>query len=682
MGTSKTAPTAIRAEIDELRRAIEAHNYAYFVLDDPSVPDAEYDRLMRRLRDLEAAHPELASLDSPTQRVGAAKLEAFHEVRHAKPMLSLDNVFSDEELEAFDRRTRERLASADIEVERIAYWAEPKLDGAAISLRYERGELVFGATRGDGTTGEDVTHNIRTIRSIPLRLRTEKAPAVFEVRGEVFMPRKGFLEFNRRAVERGEKTFVNPRNAAAGSLRQLDPRLAAERPLDAFFYALGEISEGVLKTRKQSGIVEMLRAFGLRTCPEASLVDGVAGCLDYFGRIGKKRSELAYDIDGVVYKVNEIGWQNELGSVSRAPRWQIAHKFPAQEELTVVRDVEFQVGRTGALTPVARLEPVFVGGVTVSNATLHNMDELQRKDVRVGDTVIVRRAGDVIPEVVAVVVDRRPPNARVVTLPHACPVCGSEVRREEGEAIARCIGGLVCAAQRKESLRHFASRRALNIEGLGTKLIDQLVDGGLVKTSADLYALSVEQLEALDRMGEKSAQKLVAAIAKSKETTFARFLYALGIANVGETTAATLAQGFGSLDELLRADEERLQQIPDVGPVVAASIGAFFREEHNRSVIQALRQAGVRWPAPAPRKTEGQPLAGRTFVITGTLQSMTRDEAKSRLQALGAKVSGSVSKKTAALIVGAEPGSKLRAAEDLGVEVWTEDRLRSTLGEA
>lgn len=682
MGTSRTASTGARAEVEELRRAIEAHNYAYFVLDDPTVPDAEYDRLMRRLRELEAAHPELASPDSPTQRVGAAKLGSFREVRHAKPMLSLDNVFSDEELEAFDRRTRDRLAAADIEVQQIAYWAEPKLDGAAISLRYERGELVFGATRGDGTTGEDVTHNIRTIRSIPLRLRTDKPPEVLEVRGEVFMPRKGFLEFNRRAVERGEKTFVNPRNAAAGSLRQLDPRLAAERPLDAFFYALGEVSDGVLETRQQSGIVEMLRAFGLRTCPEASLVRGVAGCLEYFERIGKKRSDLPYDIDGVVYKVNELAWQNELGFLSRAPRWQIAHKFPAQEELTVVRDVEFQVGRTGALTPVARLEPVFVGGVTVSNATLHNMDELQRKDVRVGDTVIVRRAGDVIPEVVAVVADRRPPDAQPVTLPPTCPVCGSDVRREEGEAIARCIGGLVCPAQRKESLRHFASRRALNIEGLGTKLIDQLIDSGLVKTSADLYGLSVEQLEGLDRMGEKSATKLVAAIAKSKETTFARFLYALGIANVGETTAAALAQGFDSLEELLQADDERLQQVPDIGPIVAAAISAFFREEHNLSVIQALRRAGVQWPAPIPRKTGGQPLAGRTFVITGTLQSMTRDEAKSRLQALGAKVSGSVSKKTAALIVGAEPGSKLQAAEELGVEVWTEDQLLATVGKS
>lgn len=681
MEASKTASSKVRAEAAELRRIIEAHNYAYFVLDAPTVPDAEYDRIMRRLREIEAAHPDLVTPDSPTQRVGAAKLDAFREVRHAKPMLSLDNVFNDEELEAFDRRTRERLAAADINVERVPYWAEPKLDGAAISLRYEQGELVFGATRGDGTTGEDVTHNIRTIRSIPLRLHSAAPPAVLEVRGEVFMPRKGFLEFNRRALERGEKTFVNPRNAAAGSLRQLDPRLAAERPLEAFFYALGEVSVNAFHPRGQSGIVQMLREYGLRTCPESSLVEGVEGCLAYYRRIGKQRAELPYDIDGVVYKVNDLTWQNELGFVSRAPRAWVAHKFPAQEELTLVRDIEFQVGRTGALTPVARLEPVFVGGVTVSNATLHNMDELQRKDVRIGDTVIVRRAGDVIPEIVAVVAERRPEGADAVTLPTRCPVCGSDVRREEGEAIARCIGGLFCPAQRKEAIRHFASRRALNIEGLGTKIIDQLVERDVVKTSADLYELTVEQLVHFERMGEKSAQKLVAAIEKSKQTSFGRFLYALGIGNVGEATATALANAFGSLDELLEADEERLQQVPDVGPVVAAAIHSFFHERHNRAVIDALRGVGVRWPAPAPRKASGQPLAGQTFVITGTLQSMTRDDAKTRLQALGAKVSGSVSKKTSALIAGTDPGSKLQAAQSLDVEIWNEDKLRSILGE-
>jgi DNA ligase (NAD+) len=666
-----------------LRSAIEAHNFAYHVLDDPTVPDAEYDRLLRRLQDLERAHPELVTPDSPTQRVGAAKLDAFREVRHARPMLSLDNVFSDAELEAFDKRTRDRLIAADVRVEGVTYWAEPKLDGAAISLRYENGELVFGATRGDGTTGEDVTHSVRTIRSIPLRLRGPKIPATFEVRGEVFMPRAGFEEFNKRALERGEKTFVNPRNAAAGSLRQLDPRLAAERPLDAFFYALGEVSEGaLLAAQQQSAIVAMLRQLGLRTCPEGDLVEGVAGCLAYYARIGRQRATLPYDIDGVVYKVNRLEWQRELGFVSRAPRWAVAHKFPAQEELTIVRDVDFQVGRTGALTPVARLEPVFVGGVTVSNATLHNMDDLQRKDVRIGDTVIVRRAGDVIPEIVGVVADRRPSDARVVTLPPRCPVCGSDVERGEGEAIARCVGGLFCPAQRKEALRHFTSRRALDIQGFGTKLIDQLVDQGIVETPADLYRLTAEELVGLERLGEKSAQKLVSAIERSKQTTYARFLYGLGVGNVGEATALALANEFGALDDLLQADEERLQQVPDVGPVVAAAIHAFFHERHNVGVIEALVAAGVHWPASPPARARDLPLRGKTFVITGTLQTMTRDEAKRRLQALGAKVAGSVSKNTAALIVGADPGSKIQTALSLDVDIWSETQLRSALGEA
>jgi DNA ligase (NAD+) len=636
---------------------------------------------MRRLQEIEAEHPELVTADSPTQRVGAAKLETFREIRHAKPMLSLDNVFDDAELEAFDKRVRDRLGGADIAAERVSYWAEPKLDGAAVSLRYEKGDLVFGATRGDGTTGEDVTHNIRTIRSIPLRLRGSKLPAVFEARGEIFMPRAGFVEFNKRALERGEKTFVNPRNAAAGSLRQLDPRLAASRPLDAFFYALGEASDDVMRSvKEQSAIVELLRNVGLRTCPEASLVEGVDGCREYYGRIGLRRAALPYDIDGVVFKVNKLDWQRELGFVSRAPRWAIAHKFPAQEELTVVRGVEFQVGRTGALTPVARLEPVFVGGVTVSNATLHNMDEVERKDVRIGDTVIVRRAGDVIPEIVAVMAERRPPDARRVKLPPKCPVCGSDVERGEGDAVARCVGGLFCPAQRKEAIRHFASRRALNIEGFGTKVVDQLVDQGLVETPADLYRLSAGQLAELERLGEKSAQKLVAAVEKSKDTTYARFLYGLGIGNVGEATALALAGEFRTLDELLAADEERLQQVPDVGPVVAASIHAFFQEAHNREVIEELRAAGIRWPA-APPKSRELPLRDKTFVITGTLQSMTRDEAKARLQALGAKASGSVSKKTTALIVGSDAGSKLQTAQTLNVEIWTEEQLRSALGE-
>src|SRR5688572_23541933 len=681
MERSSSKTSKLRSELDALRRELEAHNYAYHALDNPTISDAEFDRLMRRLQEIEREHPELVTADSPTQRVGSAKLDAFREVRHAKPMLSLDNVFNDEELEAFDKRLRDKLVAADVAVERVAYWTEPKLDGAAISLRYEKGELVFGATRGDGTTGEDVTHNVRTIRSIPLRLRGSNLPAVFEVRGEVFMPRAGFAELNKRALERGEKAFVNPRNAAAGSLRQLDPRLAASRPLDAFFYALGEVSDDVLRTvKEQSAIVELLRGLGLRTCPEASLVDGVAGCLDYYARIGRQRDQLPYDIDGVVYKVNKLEWQRELGFVSRAPRWAVAHKFPAQEEMTVVRGVEFQVGRTGALTPVARLEPVFVGGVTVSNATLHNMDDLERKDVRIGDTVIVRRAGDVIPEIVAVVMDRRPDDARPVALPPKCPICGSDVERGEGEAIARCIGGLVCPAQRKEAIRHFASRRAPNLEGFGEKLVDQLVEKDIVKTPADLYSLTAEQLAELERLGEKSAQKLVAAVEKSKQTTYARFLYGLGIGNVGEATALALANEFGTLEELLAADEERLQQVPDIGPIVATAIHAFFHEPHNVEVIQALRKAGIRWPSTLP-KSRDLPLRGKTFVITGSLQSMTRDEAKSRLQALGAKVASSVSKKTTALIVGADPGSKLQTAESLNVEIWSEEQLRSSLGE-
>jgi DNA ligase (NAD+) len=681
MGSSK--PSKLQAELDELRRIIDEHNYAYHVLDSPTIPDAEFDRLMQRLLAIEAEHPELVTPDSPTQRVAGARLGAFREVRHARPMLSLENVFTDTDLEAWDQRVRDRLASADIAAERVTYWAEPKIDGVSVSLRYEKGELICGATRGDGTTGEDVTHNVRTIHSIPIRLRgSSPPPGVLEVRGEVYMPRAGFLKFNKLAEERGEKTFANPRNAAAGSLRQLDPRLAASRPLDAFFYGLGEVSDDVLRGLKtQSAIVEALRGYGFRTCPEASLVEGVEGCLEYYRRIGTLRSSLPYDIDGVVYKVNRLDWQRELGFVSRAPRWAVAHKFPAQEELTVLRDVEFQVGRTGALTPVARLQPVFVGGVTVSNATLHNMHEVERRDVRIGDTVIVRRAGDVIPEIVAVVLDRRPHDARVVTLPKKCPECGSDVERGEGEAIARCVGGLFCPAQRKERIRHFASRRALNIEGLGEKVVDQLVENGMVKTPADLYRLTAEDLLKLERFAEKSAAKLLAAIEKSKQTTYARFLYGLGIANVGEATAQALANEFAELDELMKADQERLEQVPDVGPVVAAAIYAFFREPHNVQVIKALRAAGVRWPPPRPRQRGELPLAGRTFVITGTLETMTRDEAKTRLQALGATVAGSVSKKTTALIVGNNPGSKLQKAQELNVPIWSEAQLRSALGE-
>ena len=664
-----------------MRKALGEHNYAYYVLDDPTVSDAEYDRLFRRLQEIERGNPNLVTADSPTQRIGTDRLGAFREVRHAKPMLSLDNVFNDEGLEAFDNRVRERLASADVVTEQVTYWAEPKLDGAAVSLRYEDGDLVFGATRGDGTTGEDITHNVRTIRSVPLRLRGSTIPPVFEVRGEIYMPKKGFEELNRRALEAGEKVFVNPRNAAAGSLRQLDPRLTAERPLEAYFYAIGEVTEGALQTREQREVVDTLHALGLRTCPEAQLVEGISGCLAYYSNMGKKRAKLPYEIDGVVYKVNNLRWQDELGFVSRAPRWAVAHKFPAQEETTIVRDVEFQVGRTGALTPVARLEPIFVGGVTVSNATLHNMSELERKGVRVGDTVVVRRAGDVIPEIVKVVLDRRPPTARVVVLPTHCPVCGSEVERSEEEAVARCVGGLFCAAQRKEALRHFASRRAMNIEGFGPKLIDQLVDLNIVKTAADLYSLTAEQIAQLEHLGEKSAQKLMTALDKSKDTTYPRFLYSLGIADVGEATALALANDFGSLDELLAADEERLQQVPDVGPIVAANIRAFFHEQHNLDVIEKLRDSGVHWPVVERRQKAGLPLAGKTFVITGTLTSMTRDEAKARLQSLGATVAGTVSKKTSYVVVGQSAGSKAGRAGELDVPTLSEASLLEVLSE-
>jgi DNA ligase (NAD+) len=666
-------------EVNDLRRTLEEHNYAYYVLDDPRVPDAEYDRLLRRLQEIEQAHPQLIKSDSPTQRVGTTKLGAFAEVRHSRPMLSLDNVFNEEELASFDRRVTDRLESAGVSVETVEYWAEPKLDGAAVSLRYEKGLLVAGATRGDGTTGEDITHNVRTIRAIPMRLRGPAVPDVLEVRGEIFMPKKGFEALNRQAAERGEKTFVNPRNSAAGSLRQLDPRLTASRPLDVFFYGVGEIAGWAKEPTKHHEILERLRNLGLKTCPDAKLVAGIPGCLAYYSNIGRKRAELPYEIDGVVYKVDDLDWQQRLGYVSRAPRWAVAHKFPAQEELTVIRDIEFQVGRTGALTPVARLRPVFVGGVTVSNATLHNMDELQRKDVRVGDTVIVRRAGDVIPEIVKVVTERRPADARTVSLPTKCPVCGSDVKREEGEAVARCVGGLFCAAQRKEALRHFASRLAMNIEGLGEKLIDQLVDADLVHTPADLYDLTADQLASLERIGEKSAMKLVGALDKSKVTTLPRFLYALGIRDVGEATALALANDFASLATLMEAEEARLEFVPDIGPVVASRVSSFFREKHNRGAIDKLLSHGVTWPTPERVATKTSPVTGKTIVITGTLSTVSRDEAKARLLELGAKVVNAVSSRTDIVIVGQNPGSKRDKAVALGIEIWSEEQLRPLL---
>ena len=665
-------------KIENLREQVRHHNYLYHVLDAPEIPDIEYDRLVRELQALEEAHPELVTPDSPTQRVGGTPIEAFGTVEHRLPMLSLDNAFSADEVRDFHRRVIRRLELSD-DGKDLAYAAEPKLDGAAVSLLYVRGTLQQGATRGDGRRGEDITHNVRTIDAVPLKLIGDDYPETLEVRGEVFMPRAGFEAYNKRAREIGEKTFVNPRNAAAGSLRQLDPKLTAERPLDIYVYSVG-IVEGREMPDSHNEVLDQLQAWGLKTCPERGVVNGIDGCLAYYEELGARRESLSYEIDGVVYKVNSRAEQRELGFVSRAPRWAIAHKFPAQEEMTVLKGVEFQVGRTGALTPVARLEPVFVGGVTVSNATLHNMDEVNRKDVRIGDTVIVRRAGDVIPEVVSVIKSRRPKGTRKVKLPAKCPVCDSAVVREEGEAVARCTGGLYCSAQRVEALKHFVSRRAMDIDGLGTKIIEQLVNIGRIKTPADLYRLEKDELASLERMGEKSAQNLVDAIEQSKETTLARFLYSLGIREVGEATAAGVAAHFGGLDGIATATEEDLEMVPDVGPVVASRIRAFFDEEHNREVIARLRKAGVHWKETEPRAApEDGPLAGKVFVLTGTLPSMTRDEAKDRIQALGGKVTGSVSKKTDFVIYGEKAGSKLKKAQDLDVETLDEEQFEALL---
>lgn len=670
---SAVAPAA-RAEA--LRAALNEHNYRYYVLDDPSVPDAEYDRLMRELRELEAAHPELVTPDSPTQRVGAEPLRQFAPVAHAVPMLSLENAFSADDLRDFDRRVRKRLERD----QPVRYVCEPKMDGIAVSLLYRDGLLERAATRGDGTTGEKITENIRTLRSVPLRLRGEGWPKVIEVRGEVYMPLAGFAEYNERAKEEGDKVFVNPRNAAAGSLRQLDPRITARRPLEFCCYGVGLVEEGSLPDT-HSGILEQLGEWGFRTNAETAVVEGVEACIERYEQLLERRNTLSYEIDGIVFKVDEIALQRELGFVSRAPRWAIAHKFPAREEMTRLLDVEFQVGRTGAITPVARLEPVFVSGVTVSNATLHNADEIERLQVQIGDTVVIRRAGDVIPQVVQVVTDRRPADARAIVFPSACPVCGSPVERVEGEAVTRCTGGLVCRAQLKESVKHFASRRAMDIEGLGDKLVDQLVERELVKTVADLYRLDAETLASLERMGAKSAANLVAAIEKSKQTTLPRFLFALGIREVGEATALTLARHFGDLDAIMAADESALLEVNDVGPIVAAHIVDFFATENNRHVIAQLRDVGVQWPAIDVQRHEAQPLAGQTWVLTGQLETMTRDEAKQRLQALGAKVSGSVSSKTSRVVAGPGAGSKLAAAEKHNIEVLDEAAFLAALAE-
>ena len=676
-----TASKATMDKLESLKQQIRHHNYRYHVLDDPEVPDAEYDRLMRQLQAIESEAPELITDDSPTQRVGDTPISAFGTVQHQVPMLSLDNAFAPDELREFHRRVTDRLELEE-GADQLCYAAEPKLDGAAVSLLYENGQLVRGATRGDGTTGEDITHNVRTIDAIPLRLIGKGFPTTLEVRGEVFMPKAGFDAYNKKAEQAGEKTFVNPRNAAAGSLRQLDPKLTAERPLDMYVYSVGRIDGGALP-ETHSDVIERLQGWGLKTCPESAVVVGVEGCLAYYAGLGAKRDSLPYEIDGVVYKVDNLLQQRELGFVSRAPRWAIAHKFPAQEELTTVEGIEFQVGRTGAVTPVARLKPVFVGGVTVSNATLHNIDELHRKDVRVGDTVSIRRAGDVIPEVVGVIASRRPKGTKAVQLPENCPVCGSTVTRERDEAVARCSGGLYCAAQRAEALKHFVSRKAMDIEGLGSKLIEQLVALDRIKTPADIFQLKKDELAEMERMGEKSAENLVDSIDESRSTTLERFLYALGIREVGEATASSLASYFGALDAIVAATEDELVEVPDVGPIVASRIRSFFDEAHNRDVIKTLQDSGVRWQESEPQRSPSKGgLSGKTFVLTGTLPSMTRDEAKQKIQACGGKVTGSVSKKTSYLVHGDKAGSKLAKAQELGVETIDEAGLTVLLAES
>ena len=650
----------------DLVEQLNHHAYLYYTLDTPEIPDAEYDRMMRELEQIEQDHPDWLLPDSPSQRVGSAPLDSFTQVTHSIPMLSLANAFSDQEVYDFEKRIQERL-----EVSELEYTVEPKLDGLAISLLYERGVLVRAATRGDGITGEDVTENVKTIHVIPLKLKTENPPQRLEVRGEIFMPKEGFRKLNIRQDEAGEKRFANPRNAAAGSLRQLDSKIAAMRPLAFYVYGYGVMDEGLLPESHME-LLQLLESMGLPLCPEVQRVRGSAGCLEYYQDILTKRTKLPYEIDGVVYKVNRFDLQSRMGFVARAPRWAIAHKFPAEEELTIVEDIDVQVGRTGALTPVARLKPVYVGGVTVTNATLHNQDEIDRKDVRVGDTVVVRRAGDVIPEVARVLMDKRPEKTKAFKLPQRCPVCNSHVERVEGEAVLRCSGGLVCSAQQKEAIKHYSSRRAMDIDGLGDKIVEQLVDEGLIENIADLYHLKFETLVALERMGEKSVENLLAAIEKSKQTTLPRFLFALGVREVGETTAKTLAEHFLTLDNIIKASEEELQEAPDVGPVVARNVVSFFSEEKNMQVLQKLLDAGIHWPEIKIDKSSHQKLAGKVIVITGTLDGISRAEAKEKLQSLGAKVTGSVSKKTDYLVAGADPGSKLEKAESLNVTVLDE----------
>jgi len=660
-------------QIQALRNLITRYDYEYYVLDAPTVPDSEYDKIYRELQALENVHPELITPDSPTQRVSGSAANAFNSITHRQAMLSLNNAFEDSELEAFDKRICDALGITQVE-----YAVEPKFDGLAITLTYENGLFTQGATRGDGYTGEDVTHNLRTLRAIPMRLSCDHPPKLLEVRGEVLMLKRDFEKLNQTQLSKGEKLFANPRNAAAGSLRQLDAKVTATRPLTFFAYGLGT-AEGIPTLTSHHSAMDYLTGLHFPVSHERAVVKGASGLKDYYQKIGQLRHQLPYDIDGVVYKVNQFNQQNELGFVSRAPRWAIAHKFPAQEALTEVEDITVQVGRTGAITPVARLKPVFVGGVTVTNATLHNEDEIRRKDIHIGDTVSVRRAGDVIPEVVSVVIEKRPVNARRFEMPKVCPECGSHILRQADEAVARCTGGLFCPAQRKQAITHYASRRALDIEGLGEKLVDQLVEANLVHTLADIYKLDLVTLSGLERMAAKSAQNILDALEASKKTTLARFIYALGMRNVGEATAKDLAKHFGNLSALMQADVKDLLMVNDVGPVVAESITNFFSEAHNQSVITELLSAGITWTESEGKQMATGKFIGKTFVLTGTLPNLSRDEAKEMIEAAGGKVSGSVSKKTDYVVVGSDAGSKLDKAQELGIKILDENGLLELL---
>ena len=670
------------ARISQIRDLIRLYDFQYYVQDAPTVSDNEYDGLFRELQTLEAKHPNLVTPDSPTQRVGGSPVRAFSSITHRVAMLSLNNAFGDDELNAFDKRVREGLGLNQVE-----YAVEPKFDGLAITLTYENGIFTQGATRGDGYTGEDVTHNLKTIRSIPQRLNIQKPPKLLEVRGEVLMFKADFDVLNQQQESRGDKVFANPRNAAAGSLRQLDPNITATRPLSFFAYGLGA-NHGVPELNTQSACMNYLESLRLPVSNLRAVVKGAEGLLGFYEKVGAQRASLPFDIDGVVYKVNSLAQQAELGFVSRAPRWAIAHKFPAEEALTIVEGIDVQVGRTGAITPVARLKPVFVGGVTVTNATLHNEDEMRRKDVRIGDTVSIRRAGDVIPEVVGVVLEKRPSNALLFTMPTECPVCGSHIKKQQEEAVARCTGGLFCAAQRKQAMIHFASRKAMDIEGFGDKLVEQLVDSNLANNLADIYRLDFHALTNLDRMAEKSAQNIIDALEKSKKTTLARFIYALGIRNVGEATAKDLARYFGNVEAVQDANIEQLQQVPDVGPIVAESIVNFFSEAHNREIINSLISpielggAGIHWDAVAAKSNATGVFTGKTFVLTGTLPTLGREDAKALIENVGGKVSGSVSKKTDFVVAGADAGSKLTKAQELGVGVIDETNLLKMLSDS